>query len=103
MPGKPMAMQSVSSIYNPSNPLFDKPTVPTPYCTSVLLIEQQRRLLLLNIQPNQSINNLKDPARTSTLGRLLLYPIDVLPTNRIPRRHVLLHAGSEAGSLAARQ
>jgi hypothetical protein len=39
---------------------------------------------------------------TSALSLLLLlYPCDVLPTNRIPARHVLLHAGAEATLFAA--
>jgi hypothetical protein len=40
-----------------------------------------------------------DTAPTS----FLLYPRHILPTNRIPRRHVLLHARREAGFLAAGQ
>jgi hypothetical protein len=47
-------------------------------------------------------NALEKPTSTSTPSLFLLYPVDVLSRNRIPRRHIFLHALSEARCLAAR-
>jgi hypothetical protein len=44
---------------------------------------------------------LKHASAASALRRFLLYPVDVLPADRIPCCHVLLHALREAGCLAA--
>ena len=51
---------------------------------------------------SSSPSSLENPTTTSTPSLLLLYPIDILSANRIPRRHVFLHALREALRLAAR-
>lgn len=45
---------------------------------------------------------LEHSSTTCTFIALLLYPRDVLPTDCVPRLHILLHALSKTGRLAAR-
>jgi hypothetical protein len=57
-------------------------------------------LIIRTVHPETKA--LEKPTSTSTPSLLLLYPVDVLSRNRIPRRHIFLHALSKACRLAAR-